>query len=55
MEETYEVIECIDKRDMDKLAEELGDVLLQVVFHCQIARENEAFDILDAITRVCQK
>ncbi len=55
LEETYEVIECIDKRDMDKLAEELGDVLLQVVFHCQIARENEAFDILDAITRVCQK
>jgi tetrapyrrole methylase family protein/MazG family protein len=55
LEETYEVIECIDRNDMDKLAEELGDVLLQVVFHCQIAREGGAFDMLDVISRVCRK
>ncbi|MGI6188570.1 MAG: nucleoside triphosphate pyrophosphohydrolase [Clostridiales bacterium] len=55
LEETYEVIESIDRKDEDKLIEELGDVLLQVVFHCQIARERGAFDMLDVITRVCRK
>jgi len=55
LEEAYEVIESIDKQDEDKLLEELGDVLLQVVFHSQIAREQGAFDIFDVITRICQK
>nr|MBO2493969.1 nucleoside triphosphate pyrophosphohydrolase [Clostridia bacterium] len=55
LEEAYEVIESIDRRDEDKLLEELGDVLLQVVFHSQIARERGAFDIFDVITRICQK
>lgn len=55
IEEAYEVIESIDKQDEDKLLEELGDVLLQVVFHSQIARERGAFDIFDVITRICQK
>ena len=55
LEETYEVIESIDRKDEDKLIEELGDVLLQVVFHCQIARERGAFDMLDVITRCAGK
>ncbi len=55
IEETYEVLEAIDLKDMDKLAEELGDVLLQVVFHAQIASEHGEFDIRDVITEVCQK
>ncbi len=55
IEETYEVLEAIDLKDMDKLAEELGDVLLQVVFHAQVAREHGEFDIGDVITEVCQK
>jgi len=55
IEETYEVLEAIDKKDYDKLLEELGDVLLQVVFHGQIAKERGEFDILDISSRVCQK
>ncbi|NLB42138.1 MAG: nucleoside triphosphate pyrophosphohydrolase, partial [Clostridiales bacterium] len=55
IEETYEVLEAIDLKDMDKLAEELGDVLLQVVFHAQVAYEHGEFDIGDVITAVCQK
>ena len=41
LEETYEVLETIDQQDRAKLAEELGDVLLQVIFHSQIAAEAE--------------
>jgi tetrapyrrole methylase family protein/MazG family protein len=55
IEETYEVLEAIDLQNMDKLAEELGDVLLQVVFHAQIASEHGEFGIGDVITGVCQK
>lgn len=55
LEETYEAIEVIDKKDNEKMCEELGDVLLQVVFHGQIAKDEGAFDINDIITGVCQK
>ena len=55
IEETYEVLEAIDLQDMGKLAEELGDVLLQVVFHAQVAMEYGEFAIGDVITAVCQK
>ncbi|MDD2503585.1 MAG: nucleoside triphosphate pyrophosphohydrolase [Clostridia bacterium] len=55
IEETYEVLEAVDLKDMNKLAEELGDVLLQVVFHAQVAREHGEFDIGDVITEVCEK
>ena len=55
IEETYEVLEAIDLKDRNKLAEELGDVLLQVVFHAQIAREHGEFGIGDVITGVCRK
>lgn len=55
LEETYEVIEVIDKKDNEKLCEELGDVLLQVVFHGQIGKEEGSFYIDDIITGICKK
>jgi tetrapyrrole methylase family protein/MazG family protein len=53
IEEAYEVVDAIDKKDNENLKEELGDVLLQVVFHAQMAREEGQFnlqDVIDAIT-----
>jgi MazG family protein len=44
VEEVYELIDAIEARDDHEMAEELGDVLLQVVFHCQLARERGVFD-----------
>jgi tetrapyrrole methylase family protein/MazG family protein len=44
IEEVYELIDAIEARDDHEMAEELGDLLLQVVFHCQLARERDAFD-----------
>lgn len=55
IEETYEVAEAIDNDDTDGLREELGDVLLQVVFHTQIEREKGVFDIDDVADEVCKK
>ena len=55
IEETDEVLEAIDLKDRDKICEELGDVLLQVVFHAQIGKEKGEFSIDDVITEVCRK
>ena len=55
IEETYEVIEAINKKDKDLLQEELGDVLLQVVFHAQMEKEAESFDFGDVADGVCKK
>lgn len=55
IEETYEACEAIDKSDDDLLCEELGDVILQVVFHARIAEERAAFDIEKVLTGVCSK
>lgn len=55
LEETYELIEGIDKDDPEILREELGDVLLQVVFHSNIAESNNRFTIDDVCNDVCQK
>jgi len=44
IEEVYELIDAIEAGDDHEMAEELGDLLLQVVFHCQLARERDAFD-----------
>jgi MazG family protein len=55
IEEAYEVLEAIDLEDSDKIIEELGDLLLQVVFHSQIAKECGEFDIADVTTRICRK
>lgn len=54
LEEVYEVIDAIERDDMDDLREELGDLLLQVVFHSRMAEEQGSFafgDVVDAITR----
>jgi len=50
IEEVYELIDAIEERDDIEMAEELGDLLLQVVFHCQLARERGAFDF-EKVTR----
>ncbi len=55
IEETYEVIEAINKKDKELLQEELGDVLLQVVFHAQMEKEKESFDFSDVCDGVCKK
>lgn len=55
IEETYEVIEAIDTADSALLREELGDVLLQVVFHACMAKEDGAFDIGDVIHDITAK
>lgn len=55
IEETYEVLEAIDLKSSEKLCEELGDVLLQVVFHARIAQEDGQFTINDVIDRVSKK
>lgn len=55
IEETYETIEAINKNDPDMLREELGDVLMQVVFHSQIESEKGVFDIDDVADENCKK
>lgn len=55
IEETYEAIEAIDTDDPVLLCEELGDVLLQVVFHAQIEEDNGGFSIEDVCDGICKK
>ena len=55
LEEAYEAADAIDRGDMDNLKEELGDVLLQVVFHAQMAREAGRFTFDDVVDGVCRK
>lgn len=55
IEETYEAIDALDFGDDKAFANELGDVLLQVVFHAQIARERGAFDFTDILNEICTK
>lgn len=55
IEETYEVIEAINKKDKTLLEEELGDVLLQVVFHAQIEKEQGSFDFGNVCDGICKK
>ena len=55
VEETYEVLESIDENNDDALKEELGDLLLQVVFHAQIASESKIFDIAKIIDAISEK
>lgn len=55
IEETYEVLEAIDLKSPDKLCEELGDLLLQIVFHARIAEENGQFKMEDVIQGISRK
>ena len=55
IEEAYEVVEAIEEESGEMLREELGDVLLQIVFHADIERERGTFDFDDAVTDICRK
>lgn len=55
IEETYEVVEAIDKKDSGMLLEELGDLLMQVVFHAQMEDEKGVFNFDDVADGVCKK
>lgn len=55
IEETYEVVEAINKKDSELLKEELGDVLLQVVFHAAMEQEKGVFDFDDVADGICKK
>ena len=54
-EESNEYNEAVKKQDYDNMKEELGDVLLQVIFHAQIAKENGKFDIYDVLDSINEK
>ena len=55
LEEAYEAVDAIDDEDINNLREELGDVLLQVVLHAQIAKDNNEFDIEDVAKELSDK
>ncbi len=55
LEETYEVLEAIDNRDWPELAGELGDLLLQILFYAEMAKEQSSFSIDDVIDRLSTK
>src|SRR5580698_9238640 len=55
VEETYEVLEAIDNRDWDELPSELGDLLLQVLFYAQMAKDQGTFSIDDVLDRLSNK
>lgn len=55
IEEAYEVVEAIGSSDMDALRDELGDLLLQVVFHSQMAQEQGAFEFADVVAAISDK
>ena len=55
IEEAYEVADAIDRNDLPTLKDELGDLLLQVVFHAQMAQEQGAFDFGDVVAAICDK
>ena len=55
IEEVYELIDAIDAKDDHEMAEELGDLLLQVVFHCQMAKERGAFDFEKVCRLIVEK
>jgi MazG family protein len=55
LEEAYEVADAIERNDLEALREELGDLLLQVVFHAQMARERGAFGFDEVAAGICDK
>ena len=55
IEETYELADAILEEDMEGIREELGDLMLHMVFYAKIAEEQQAFDIADALHSICEK
>lgn len=55
IEEAYELVDAIDRDDLDGMIEESGDVLLQAVFHCMLGKADGEYDVYDATTGLCNK
>jgi tetrapyrrole methylase family protein/MazG family protein len=55
IEEAYELLEAIEKNDPHQIKEELGDLLFQIIFHCQIASEQGEFDVWDVLESITEK
>ena len=55
IEEAYEFVDAVERKDVANMREELGDLLLQVVFHAQMARESKSFDLDGVIQELCEK
>jgi len=55
LEEAYELLEALDEQDPEKIKEELGDLLFQIIFHCQLAKEKEEFGINNVIDNITKK
>lgn len=55
IEETYELADAIIEEDLDEIKEEIGDLMLHMVFYAKIAEEKQAFDIADALNAICDK
>lgn len=55
IEESWEAVEAIEQNDPANLCEELGDVLMQIVFHAVLAERNQDFDLNDVVTGICKK
>ena len=54
-EEAYEVVDAIERGDLDELRDELGDLLLQVVFHARLAQEAGVFSFTEVVNSICEK
>ncbi len=55
VEELYELLEALDEDDPEKVKEELGDLLFQIVFHCHLSGENGEFDMRDVVNNISDK
>ena len=55
IEEAYELLEAIDENNPDKIKEELGDLLFQIIFHAKLSEEQEEFDIIDVCVQIKEK
>lgn len=55
LEEAYEVVDAIENGDLNQLKDELGDLLFQVIFYCQLAKEESVFDFDDVASAITQK
>ena len=55
IEEVYELLEAIEEKNPDKIKEELGDLLFQIIFHAELAKEQNEFDVFDVCLNVKEK
>ena len=55
LEEAYELFEAIDNENVEGILEELGDILLQIVFHSEVLKKSSKFDISDVCNRISKK